>query len=555
MDKIKNYLKSRWWILLITLVFFLIRLPFLDQFSLLPDERDLALTSYSLARTGNDLFGNHLPLIFNRISPHSPFIPIYYGAIWWLLPIFKNVFNARFIFLLPASLLPLLVYEIVLYFSKEKTISLLTTIIFSFSPWIYHVSRLGLEINLALPLFLASILFQINNKKFLSYFFYSLTFFTYQGIRLLVIILPLYLELYAHIINKAKIKFTAFEIGKYLILLIVLFLFSINIEKNIQTRSSFEIIFFNLERLSAEVNFYRNISSAPFFVKQFFDNKVILMVYYLSNNFLKGIDFSYLFHLGDYVAEFNNGVVGQFYLLFALFLPLGFVYLFINKKKLNYYLLASLTIIGLIPSVINSYSLTFSIRSSFAALGFSFLIGCGIIYSYNLIKKYSKLIIILNMCFFSILLLFQMSYFFYHYFYSRPQLFSELFYERERKLAQYLLSKNKFYEVKVPLPNSSFFSYLFFYPLKKSDYPELNKVLKNNLINFKFNSVKFTDCGNPEKKTVFDLKNTIISESCLLPGEKFLLESTPSAFFEKIYYSSFAPFDFNKKTAYYIFDR
>ena len=554
MNNIISYLKSRWWLLLTTLIFFLIRLPFLNQFSLLPDERDLALTSYSLAKTGNDLFGNHLPLIFDRISPHSPFIPIYYGAIWWLLPIYKTIFNARFIFLLPASLLPLLAYEIILYFSKEKRISLLTAIIFSFSPWIYHISRLGLEINLALPLFLLAVLFQINNKKFLSYIFYGLTFFTYQGIRPLVIIFPIYFELYKHITNKSKIKFTAFEISKYLILLIVLFIFSISIEKNIQTRSSFEIIFFNSERLSTEVNFYRNISSAPFFIKQFFNNKLISVIYYLSNNFLKGMDFSYLFHLGDYVPEFSNGVIGQFYLLFAFFLPVGLIHLF-NKRKLSYYFLVSLIIIGLVPSVINFYSLTFSIRSSLAALGFSFLISCGIIYSYHLIKKYSKLMTILSVCAFSILLLFQTSYFFYHYFYSKPQLFSELFYERERKLSQYLLNKNKFYEVKVPLPNSSFFSYLFFYPLKKSDYPELNKVLKNNLITFKFNSVKFTDCENPEKKTVFDLRNTIISESCLLPAEKYLLESTPSAFFDKIYYSSFPPFDFNKKTAYYVFDR
>ena len=107
----------------------------------------------------------------------------------------------------------------------------------------------------------------------------------------------------------------------------------------------------------------------------------------------------------------------------------------------------------------------------------------------------------------------------------------------------------------MPLPYSSFSSYLFFYPLKKSDFFKLNKILKNNSTTFKFNSVKFTDCENPEKKTVFDLRSTIISESCLLPPEKMMLESTPSAFFDRIYYSSFTSFDFNKKVAYYVFDR
>ncbi len=554
MNNVINYIKSRRWVLLITVVFFLIRLPFLDQFSLLPDERDLALTSYSLAKTGNDLFGNHLPLLFERISPHSPFISIYYGVIWWLLPIYRTIFNARLIFLLPASLLPLLSYEIILYFSKEKRISLLTAIIFSFSPWIFHISRLGLEINLALPLFLLAILFQIYNKKILSYIFYGLTFFTYQGIRPLIIIFPLYFELYNHFIHKPKIRTTVIEIIKYILLLIALFIFSISIEKNIQARSSYEIIFFNRERLSTEVNFYRNISTAPFFLKQFFDNKLISMFYYLSNNLLKGLDFSYLFHLGDYIPEFSNGVMGQFYLLFAFFLPVGLIYLF-NKKTLSFYFLASLIVIGLVPSIINFYSLTFSIRSSFAAIGLSFLISCGLIYSYQIVKKYSKFITTLSISIFSVLLLFQSLYFFYHYFYSKHRLFSELFYERERKLSQYIFEKNKYYEVKVPLPNSTFFSYIFFYPLKKSDFPKLNSVLKNNFITFKFNNVKFTDCENPEKKTVFDLRNTIISESCLLPPEKMLLESTPSAFFNKIYYSSFTPFNFNKKVAYYVFDR
>lgn len=551
---IYKYLKSRWSILIITLIFFFIRLPFLDQLSLIPDERDLALTSYSLAKTGNDLFGNRFPLYFDGISPHSPFISFYYGLIWWLTPLTRTVFNTRLVFLIPASLLPLLVYELILSLTKKKDISLLTSLIFSFNPWIYHISRLGLEVNLALPLLLTAIIFQINNNKFISYIFYGLTFFTYQGFRPLVIILPLYFEVYFHIQNNLNIKRTMFSIGKYLLIFILLFLISLVIEKNIKSRSTYEIVFFNLDRLTTEVNFFRNISSAPFLIRSFFDNKIYTMFYYLFNNFLKGLDFSYLFHTGDYVAEFSNGVIGQFYLVLAPFLPLGFFYLLTQRSYKNYFI-AGIIFLGLIPSVINIYSLTFSIRSSFAAIGFSFMIAGGLIYFYQAINKYSKILLTLCLLFFSLILFFQISYFYYHYFYSKPQLHSELFYERERKLSQYLLSRNRGYQVYVPLPYSTFFSYLFFYPLKISDFTMLNIILKNNLTNFEFKNIRITDCKNFDIKTLSKLNNIIVEESCMTLIEKNLQGLNIEKNKNVINYSSYAPYNFNKKVAYYIFNR
>ena len=292
-------------VFVLVFLFFLVRLPFLDKTFLLYDERDTVLTQYSLAKTGKDLYGNKTPLTFSRISPQAPILAMYYGVPFWSFGLPKTISVSRLIYMLPATLIPLLVYELLYAILKRKKISLLTAAIFSFSPWVFHISRLALEINLAFPLFLGALLFQVKRKPPLSYLLYALTFFSYQGIRPLILVMMITIELFAYL-QKKELRTFVILITIHISVFIFLILSSFAVEGNFQKRRSSEIVFFSQERLTQEINHNREISQSPYVLKALFDNKMVAMTDYLSKNILSGINITYLFRDSDYVPIYSN---------------------------------------------------------------------------------------------------------------------------------------------------------------------------------------------------------------------------------------------------------
>lgn len=510
--------------LVLVFLFFLVRLPFLDKTFLLYDERDTILTQYSLAKTGKDLYGNKTPLTFSRISPQAPVFAMYYGVPFWSLGLPKTVSSARLIYMLPATLLPLLVYELLYAILKRKKLSLLTAAIFSFSPWVFHISRLALEINLAFPLFLGALIFQVKRKLPLSYLLYALTFFSYQGIRPLILVMMIAIELFSFL-KKEALKPIAIRIAIHVTVFVFLILASFAIEGNFQKRGSSEIVFFSQERLAQEVNQNREISLSPSVLKTLFDNKMVAMTDYLSKNVLSGINITYLFKDSDYVPVYSNGVTGQFYPVLALFLLFGLFALGKNKRA-DYFFIGSFALLGLISSVINIYSLSFSIRSLFSGIGFAFLISLGIIEIYSWLKQYKKVVYYGVGGFLILLITFQASSFFYRYTFQRPVWQAELYNESERKLASYLLETNVKYTVSSVNPFSHYLSYLFLSPSTGEEMitaqKELNRKdeqyhLKGNVFDkCKVNSVDFIKAPSP----------SIIDEVCLTEKTKNMLENT-----------------------------
>ena len=196
MRLILKYIKENRLIILLTIVFFIIRLPFLDQLNLLHDERDISLSGYSIAKTGKDLSGNFLPLNIKNIAPDNPVVSIYYSAAWWLLTSEKTVFATRFPYVFFSSFLVYLVYKLIFIITKQKKLAYMTTIVFCFSPWIFHVTRLAMDVTIALPTLIIAIILQLKNNRKLSYIFYILTFFNYQGFRILIPFLILFFTVF-----------------------------------------------------------------------------------------------------------------------------------------------------------------------------------------------------------------------------------------------------------------------------------------------------------------------------------------------------------------------
>lgn len=539
----------RKYILVTCLAFLLSRLVFLDQFFLSRDERDLSLTGYSIAKTGKDLFGNKMPVSFERISPNAPFAAVYYDALWWLMPLAKNVFNARLAFVLPASLLPLLVYELIYILSKRKGYAMATAIIFSFSPWVFHISRLALEVNLALPLLLAGVIMQLKRKHWPAILFYGLAFFTYQGMRPLIGILPIFLEARNFFAPKIEFKKTLNFIFLFLGFFVLALVASVLMETGLKSRSTNEIVFFNWQKLTKEVIFSRTVTTGPEFIKPVFDNKILKTADYMSVNFLKGLDLSYLFKTGDYDQKYANGIAGQFFLASFPLMFLGMV--FFKKKPPSHYFAAGLILIGLVPAIINTYSLTFSIRAIVSAIGFSFLMAVGLIDGFTVLAKNrhkaARLLIYAGFISFAV---FEVSGFYYHYFFSRFGLYSEIFSEADRKVAGYIENGRK-YKIVSPLPYQTLMNYVFLTEVSAKDMPSLARTIKERYDDFSFKGNVFLSCEKIDSTRPEEMRMTIMNELCISGEKKPLLEKLK---IKTLPYSSYVPYKYETKPAYYIFE-
>ena len=181
----------------ILLLGIVLRFLWLDSIpnNLTMDEVNNGYTAYSLLKTGNDEWGQRLPILFRSVGDFKPPILIYLTvpsvAIFGL-----NEFAVRF----PVALLSLIAMIVVYFLSKKhlfsqspKWVHFFNMFLFATSPWMIIYSRSGYEAIVALSFFLINIyllLEYFDNRKpillFLSLLFAFLSAFTYHSFKLLV---------------------------------------------------------------------------------------------------------------------------------------------------------------------------------------------------------------------------------------------------------------------------------------------------------------------------------------------------------------------------------
>lgn len=544
------YIVDRKMILAFSLLFFLLRTLFLDKYFFLKDERDLVLTALSLAKTGKDLYGTTLPLVFDRISPQAPLLGMY-----WTVPILY-LFNissplvGKLIYMLPSLFFPLLTFELIYSITKNRGLAQMSAFITSFSPWFYHVGRLGVEAHLAYFFCLLGLTLYIQKKRIVGVVLLLLSFFSYQGIRPFLFIVIPYCELAFYFMEKKKdflktvgtiVIFSAVILSTYFI--------STKIEQS-ALRGKAEILLLNSEKMSSETDFLRSIAEAPFSMRQFFDNKLTIVTESVSHNFFKGIDFSYLFATGDYVGIYTNGITGQFFPFLVVFLILGIALLH-RKNEFSYYVIAGFTVIGLISSLINSYSLTFSIRSMFSLIGIGFLCALGMEGLFVSFRKNHRWILATVLV---ILYTFSTITFTYKYLFQNYKRISESFFEQERTVA-YLTKSEHLKTVIVSNIHSQLLSHLITeQSISLDTIQQLQRELnKKNL--YEINGVRYEQCEAAGidlngKKTP---THTIIEDTCLDDASTAFLDLSKSKKLIKIPSPFYTNFDTNRKTKYYYF--
>jgi len=159
----------------------------ISPYSINFDEAALGYNAYSLMKTGKDEYGRKLPISLRSFNDYKPALYSYLSIlpikIWGL-----NQFSTRFISALVGSLEIIIFYLLAKLFTKDKKIILLSLIIFSFSPWGIHFSRVAFESNLSAFFFLTGSLLLLTTKTPRGFVFVVLPFvlslYSYHSARL-----------------------------------------------------------------------------------------------------------------------------------------------------------------------------------------------------------------------------------------------------------------------------------------------------------------------------------------------------------------------------------
>jgi len=172
---------TRFAIVLITVLSLAIRLYNSSYPPLLWDEASLGYNAYSILKTGKDEYGATLPLVFKSFGDYKPGLYVYL-TIPFVAVLGLNQLSVRLPSIILGSLLPLIIYLLIQKLSpKSKRLALLAALLLAINPWNIHFSRGAWETNVLLfELTLATLLF-VNQKLIWSSLIFGLTFYTYQG--------------------------------------------------------------------------------------------------------------------------------------------------------------------------------------------------------------------------------------------------------------------------------------------------------------------------------------------------------------------------------------
>lgn len=558
-----HYLKRNKILLILALIFLCIRLPYLDQLFLLHDERDIVLSGYSIARTGRDLLGNFMPLNFDHINPDNPLFAIYFSALGWILLPIKTIFFARLPYVLISTALIFLVYEFLMIITKDKRISLWTTITYCFSPWVFHLTRLAMDITVAIVFVFAGMILYLKHKRLLAYLFFFMTFFTYQGFRILIPFLLIYLELFSYFHDHSRLdrestnnqmdsrfrgnetminmslKFLKSNIRNF-IFIVVLFIAVLVIDAGVTQSRLSELVFFNNESVIEDINFRRTTSIAPQQIQRLFHNKFTADVDYIVGTFIKGQDFLYLFKTGDYSPINGNGVTGQFFFVFMLFYYIGLISLAKRLNARGWYLVGFI-LVGMLPSLARGGSVTFSIRSMLTGVGFAYIIVLGLQETLVLTRNWPLNAKRLAAAGVLMVFILNLSYFVYNYYARKPQIVGELYHEHERQVLTYMDQMEKPFTLYHHNPRELFLSYAFMN--SEASMTSLHSQ-KQDGTTFELDGVRFVKCDI--SKEFIRETNVIIHESCLNEAEARELPNM-------VRIRRAIPYnDISKKTAYFV---
>lgn len=345
------------------------------------DEIRFVYTSYSIAHSGKDAFGNFLPLVFKMDGANTyGQVPIYLSSLFFLF-LDLNPLTGRLPYALSGIISIVLFYFILKKMLDNRAVALISSFVLSVSVWHIQLSRVALETDITLLLYLIAITIFLYAKKqtkliITSMVFFFLAFYSYAALK--VVFLPLLIILILY-------KFKDLSKKQLLIILttIILAFGSFAYLSKTQGASSYSskegapFFFQDKEQTALSVELERRFSNEPPVIKKIYHNKFTYWTRIFSSNYLHAFSPDYLF-----LSQEANGIYsiwgrGELYIFELPLIFIGFLWLFFKKRKESLFIVC-LLLISPLPSALGTTNPTWTSRSSFMVFWICVFIGAGI---------------------------------------------------------------------------------------------------------------------------------------------------------------------------------
>ncbi len=165
------------------------------------DEAKVAWEATSILKTGKDDHGNLLALYYNSFGDYRP-TGIFYSAIPFIILFGRTNFAVRFSSAFFGALTVFPIYYISYLITKNRKISLISSVLLTIVPWDIAAARATSEVVISCFLILISLAL-LQKKPIISFLFLSLSFFFYHSARVMGPILMLVWIFY--LLNDQKI--------------------------------------------------------------------------------------------------------------------------------------------------------------------------------------------------------------------------------------------------------------------------------------------------------------------------------------------------------------
>ncbi len=299
------------------------------------DEAAIGYNAYSLLKTGKDEYGITLPLAFKSFGDYKPGLYFYFVAPFVYL-MGLNEWSVR----LPSAILGTFTIYIVYLLAKKilenERAGLISALLLAINPWHLHFSRGGWETNAAtffigLGIYLFLLGLDKSRYIFLSMLSFLISMYTYQSPRLVVPILLIVLIIF----YRSQLQKRLQHFLKYIPILILL-----SVPLILQfTSGGGSARFSGLSFLgdvgpATRVNELRGEHTAPAgLITTLLHNKITAYAPEFLKHYLDHFNADFLFINGDPLIRNKVPETGQFFIIQALLLILGLVYLMRSDLK------------------------------------------------------------------------------------------------------------------------------------------------------------------------------------------------------------------------------
>ncbi len=369
---VKNFLFGAIFLLSIILNFY-----HLDKIppGLYIDEASIGVNAYSILKTGKDEYGVKFPLYFKSLGDYK--LPVYIYLTSLSMAIFgKNEIAVRFpsaFFGTMAILVLYLLLEFILVkdpttkLTFKQKYPLLFIFLLSVSPWFMQFVGPAFEVTVAFFFFYLSCYLYLLSQKRKNIFLYIISHLSF--------IITVY-------------TYHSYKIFTPIVLTLILFN-SVKIIKNV--KNNYHYIFLTLVSLVlVSYSFFPNFANTRFLQTSAFPIVSVNNAIIFLRNYISYFSTDFLFSFGDGISRhqfLNFGVLARWTLPFLL---IGFLAILKKNKSCLKYAALGLLAVGPIPASLVLPS-PHSLRSLTIVVAYILIISYGIIYVFDKLRKYTKI--------------------------------------------------------------------------------------------------------------------------------------------------------------------